>query len=162
MNNGVSIEMRAVLQFYQQSMVHPQIHEWLTKAQISTEAWSFSWELMGSHKTAEVQYFGANSLHVKISRFWHEVPPDQYDGLRSRLLDKIIEFGAGPKIVLTRLCVALSQTCIVMKRLITLSAKSNMYCDEKLIIAKSNMYCDEKISAKSNMYCDEKIDHSFS
>ncbi|VDI21228.1 Hypothetical predicted protein [Mytilus galloprovincialis] len=105
---------QAVLQFYQQSMVHPQIHEWLTKAQISTEAWSFSWELMGSHKTAEVQYFGANSLHVKISRFWHEVPPDQYDGLRSRLLDKIIEFGAGPKIVLTRLCVAISSLILHM------------------------------------------------
>ncbi|XP_052096308.1 importin-13-like isoform X1 [Mytilus californianus] len=105
---------QAVLQFYQQSMVHPQIHEWLTKAQISTEAWSFSWELMGSHKTAEVQYFGANSLHVKISRFWHEVPPDQYDGLQSRLLDKIIEFGAGPKIVLTRLCVAISSLILHM------------------------------------------------
>lgn len=105
---------QAVLQFYQQSMVHPQIHEWLTKAQISPEAWSFSWELLGSQKTPEVQYFGANSLHVKISRYWHEVPPDQYDGLRSKLLEKIVEFGAGPKIVLTRLCVTISSLILRM------------------------------------------------
>lgn len=38
----------------------------------------------------------------------HEVPQDQYDGLRSKLLEKIVEFGAGPKIVLTRLCVTVS------------------------------------------------------
>lgn len=105
---------QAVLQFYQQSMVHPQIHEWLTKAQISPQAWSFSWDLLGRQKTPEVQYFGANSLHVKISRYWHEVPLDQYDGLRSRLLEKIIEFGAGPKIVLTRLCVTISSLILNM------------------------------------------------
>lgn len=45
---------QAVLQFYQQSMVHPQIHEWLTKAQISPEAWSFSWELLGSQKVCVI------------------------------------------------------------------------------------------------------------
>ncbi|XP_069126278.1 importin-13-like [Argopecten irradians] len=99
---------QAVLQFYQTACLHHQVHQWLTAAQISPDAWSFCWELLGTDKNTEVQYFGANTLHVKISRYWFEVPEDQYEGLKTQLLERIIYFGNGPKIVLTRLCVALS------------------------------------------------------
>lgn len=105
---------QAVSQFYHQSVVQPHINDWLIKAQISSEAWAFCWELLDYQKPAEVQYFGANSLHVKISRYWNEVPAEQYDGLRNKLLQKIIEFGSGPKIVLTRLCVAVSSLILHM------------------------------------------------
>ena len=37
-----------------------------------------------------------------------EVPKDQYDNLRSRLMQKIMELCSGDKIVTTRLCVSVS------------------------------------------------------
>ena len=58
-----------------------------------------------------LSYFNDNLPHLLLyfcHYFRHEIPADQYDGLRNKLLEKIIEFGAGPKIVLTRLCVAVS------------------------------------------------------
>lgn len=37
-----------------------------------------------------------------------EVPHDQYDNLRTRLLQKIMELCSGDKIITTRLCVSVS------------------------------------------------------
>lgn len=56
----------------------------------------------------EVQFFGASTLHTKISRHWSDLPADQHEGLRTQLLSHILHFSQGPKMVLTRLCVALA------------------------------------------------------
>lgn len=56
----------------------------------------------------EVQFFGATTLHTKISRHWSDLPTDQHEGLRMQLLSHILNFSSGPKMVLTRLCVALA------------------------------------------------------
>ncbi|XP_041359281.1 importin-13-like [Gigantopelta aegis] len=98
---------QAVLQFYCNGNLHPEVHQWLTRAQISPQAWTFCWDLVQPDKGTEIQFFGASTLHVKISRFWHEVPPDQYESLKSRLMEKILQFVNGPKLVLTRLFVSL-------------------------------------------------------
>ncbi|KAH9499827.1 Importin-13 [Bulinus truncatus] len=99
---------QAVKQFYLNPSLQSDVHFWLTGAQISPQAWSFCWNLMAPNKGIEVQYYGASCLHVKIVRFWHEIPPDQYESLKSNLLQMIVQFALGPKIVLTRLCVGLS------------------------------------------------------
>lgn len=57
----------------------------------------------------EVQYFGASSLQIKISRFWHEIPADSYALFREKLIDAVMFYSSGPKIVLTRLCLAVSK-----------------------------------------------------
>ncbi|XP_064604586.1 importin-13-like [Liolophura sinensis] len=98
----------AVRQFYYDASLQREVHKWLTSAQVSPEAWSFSWELLGDNKSIEVQFFGASTLHVKIARYWKEVPHDQYLSLRTRLFERIFQFTTGPKMVLTRLCVAMS------------------------------------------------------
>ena len=54
----------------------------------------------------EVQYFGASSLQIKISRFWQEVPADSYVAFREKLINAVMFYADGPKIVLTRLCLA--------------------------------------------------------
>lgn len=56
----------------------------------------------------EVQFFGASTLHTKISRHWNDLPAEQHEGLRLQLLSHILSFSPGPKMVLTRLCVALA------------------------------------------------------
>lgn len=97
---------QAVLQFYRNSATQ-EAHQWLTLAQLSPQAWNFSWDLINQEKQHEVQFFGASCLAVKVSRCWNELNPEQYPQLRKRLLDIIVSY-TGPKIVLTRLCVAVS------------------------------------------------------
>lgn len=103
--NAANVE-QAVLQFYQSSATQ-ETHQWLTLAQISPQAWNFSWELIQPEKSPEVQFFGASCLAVKVSRSWSELKPEQYPALRKKLLDTIVSY-AGSKIVLTRICVAVS------------------------------------------------------
>lgn len=57
-----------------------------------------------------MQYFGASSLQIKISRFWQEIPADDYAAFREKLIDAVMFYANGPKIVLTRLCLAVSET----------------------------------------------------
>ncbi|XP_078316554.1 importin-13-like [Crassostrea virginica] len=106
---------QVVHQFYQNAGgQQPQIQQWLTLSQISPEAWSFCWDLLSPEKSVEVRFYGANTLYAKISRYWSEVPKDQYDNLRSRLMQKIMELCSGDKIVTTRLCVSLASLILHM------------------------------------------------
>ncbi|XP_066298980.1 importin-13-like [Branchiostoma lanceolatum] len=82
--------------------------KWLMAAQVSPQAWQFCWVLLHKEKAAEVQFFGANALYVKISHHWAELPADHYANLRTQLFQEILAFAGGPRMVLTRLCVALS------------------------------------------------------
>ncbi|XP_023152722.2 importin-13-like [Amphiprion ocellaris] len=86
--------------------------KWLTQAQTSARAWSFCWALLSPDKIPEVQFFGASTLHTKISRHWSDLPADQHESLRMQLLSHILHFSSGPKMVLTRLCVALASMAL--------------------------------------------------
>lgn len=88
--------------------------KWLMQAQVSPEAWHFSWLLLHMDKVPEIQYFGASALHIKISRYWNDIPADQYESLKSQLFTHITRFASGSKIVLTRLCVALASLALSM------------------------------------------------
>lgn len=103
---------KAVQNFYCNAEVQQEVHRWLTAAQVSPAAWSFCWQLLSPDKSLQVQYFGASSLHVKISRYWNEVPADQYESLRQQILEHIVTATNGPKLILTRLCVALSSLAL--------------------------------------------------
>lgn len=85
----------------------------LTKAQASREAWTFSWSFLSPSKPIEVQYFGASSLHLKISKYWSELNDNEEDkiSLRNRLLEALVMSltnQTGSRIVQTRLSVALA------------------------------------------------------
>ncbi|XP_072220397.1 importin-13-like [Leuresthes tenuis] len=86
--------------------------KWLTQAQASAQAWQFCWALLSPDKIPEVQFFGASTLHIKISRHWSDLPTDQHESLRVQLLSHILHFSSGPKMVLTRLCVALASIAL--------------------------------------------------
>ncbi|KAF6344724.1 importin-13 isoform X2 [Rhinolophus sinicus] len=88
--------------------------KWLMQAQVSPQAWHFSWQLLQPDKVPEIQYFGASALHIKISRYWSDIPTDQYESLKAQLFTQITRFASGSKIVLTRLCVALASLALSM------------------------------------------------
>ncbi|XP_064626443.1 importin-13-like isoform X2 [Lineus longissimus] len=103
---------KAVRQFYYEASAQQEAHAWLTTAQLSPDAWSFSWHLLMPDKGPEVQFFGASCLHVKISRYLHELPAEKLEELRKQLFERLLSFANGPKMVLTRLCVAMSALSI--------------------------------------------------
>uniref|UniRef100_A0A8C4WSP5 Importin-13 n=1 Tax=Eptatretus burgeri TaxID=7764 RepID=A0A8C4WSP5_EPTBU len=86
--------------------------KWLMRAQVSPEGWNFSWVLLSLDRAPEIQYFGANALQTKISRHWADIPAEQYEALRSQLSARIALFSDGPRMVLTRLCVALASLAL--------------------------------------------------
>ncbi|XP_072297244.1 importin-13-like [Eucyclogobius newberryi] len=86
--------------------------KWLTQAQASAQAWHFCWALLAPNKIPEVQFFGASTLHTKISRHWGDVPSEQHESLQTQLMSHILHFSSGPKMVLTRLCVALASLAL--------------------------------------------------
>nr|CAH7738201.1 unnamed protein product [Callosobruchus chinensis] len=106
--NGENL-VKAVTLFYR-SEAHQQAeaHQWLREAQNSPHAWSFVWELLSPLKSSEVQFFAATTLHTKLMKHWNEVPEDHYEVLKKRILESIINYAMGPKLVLNRLCIALS------------------------------------------------------
>lgn len=56
----------------------------------------------------EIQFFGASTLHLKISSNWDDLSSELCESLRSQLVTHVCHFALGPKMVLTRLCVALA------------------------------------------------------
>ncbi|XP_051989982.1 importin-13 isoform X2 [Xyrauchen texanus] len=95
--------------YYDPDMAKKNVaQKWLTQAQASPQAWHFCWALLHPGKLPEMQFFGASTLHAKISRHWSDLPTGQLDSLRSQLIAQVGQFASGPKMVLTRLCVALA------------------------------------------------------
>ncbi|XP_024129202.1 importin-13 [Oryzias melastigma] len=89
-----------------------EAQKWLTQAQASAQGWQWCWALLSSDKIPEVQFFGASTLHIKICRHWSDLPAEQHETLRTQLLSQILHFSAGPRMVLTRLCVALASMAL--------------------------------------------------
>nr|XP_055058873.1 importin-13 [Misgurnus anguillicaudatus]XP_055058875.1 importin-13 [Misgurnus anguillicaudatus] len=95
--------------YYDPNMSQKNVaQKWLTQAQASPQAWHFCWALLLPDKVPEIQFFGASTLHVKISRYWSDLPAGHLDSLLSQLIAQVGQFASGPKLVLTRLCVALA------------------------------------------------------
>ncbi|XP_067219751.1 importin-13 [Chanodichthys erythropterus] len=112
--NAEEFTVEAVERALQQLYYDPDMdkknvaQKWLTQAQASPQAWHFCWALLQPDKVPEIQFFGASTLHAKISRHWSDLPTGQLDSLRSQLIAQVGQFASGPKMVLTRLCVALA------------------------------------------------------
>ncbi|XP_053739702.1 importin-13-like [Synchiropus splendidus] len=99
--------------YFDPDMEHKNLaQKWLTHAQASTQAWQFCWALLSPDKLPEVQFFGASTLHTKISRHWSDLPSTEHENLRMQLLSNILHFSSGPKMLLTRLCVALASMAL--------------------------------------------------
>ncbi|XP_055544547.1 importin-13 [Wyeomyia smithii] len=124
----------AVLTFYQ-SGTHKQedTHQWLQQIQESPHAWSFCWELMQLNKPSEIQFFGAITLHSKLTKFWGEVPKEAHNEFKQKLLESIVMFGNGPKIVLSQLCISLSVFIVhMLEHPTVIEEVTGMFLNEQL------------------------------
>lgn len=101
---------QAINLFYKsQSTDQAQLNDYLTSQQRDPAAWSWLWGFLDFSKSVEVQFFGAVTLHQKLSKNWQEVPQSMHNELKEKILQKIVEFGsAGTKLVLNRLCMSVS------------------------------------------------------
>uniref|UniRef100_A0A182NUZ9 Importin-13 n=1 Tax=Anopheles dirus TaxID=7168 RepID=A0A182NUZ9_9DIPT len=133
MDEVQSIEA-AVLSFYRGgSEQQKETHKWLQHVQNSPHAWSFCWELMQLNKPSEIQFFGAITLNSKLRGDWAEVPKEAHHELKQKLLETIVVFGNGPKIVLNRLCISLGLFIVHMLRHPTVIEEvTNMFLHEQL------------------------------
>ena len=84
--------------FYATSQVtnefKPQLDQWLKQAQNSPEAWQFSWQLIDLGKSINCQFYGASCLYTKVSKYLNDVPTDQYDILKNKLLEKLLLYAS--------------------------------------------------------------------
>uniref|UniRef100_A0A1A9UDV4 Importin N-terminal domain-containing protein n=1 Tax=Glossina austeni TaxID=7395 RepID=A0A1A9UDV4_GLOAU len=110
----VRLEEAAEVFYRSTSQEQAHLREWFTKVQLSAQAWQFSWQLMQLGKSQEAQFFDAIALHSKPMKFWHEVSAENRDELKQKILETIVQFPGGPKLVLRRLRIALSAYTVHM------------------------------------------------
>ncbi len=106
---------RVVKEFYSGGAGDANLNEWLNKAQASPQAWTFTWELLAPHKSAEVQFFGANALVMKVTKCFHEINAADFPVLRDRLVQLFRSYAAAagaPKVIVVRLSVAVASLMI--------------------------------------------------
>jgi hypothetical protein len=72
----------------------PQLDQWLKSAQNSPEAWVFSWQLIDMNKSINSQFYGSSCLYNKVSKYLEDVPADQYDLLKNKLLEKLLLYAS--------------------------------------------------------------------
>lgn len=111
MENLENLEQAVNLFYKSQSIDQRQLNEYLTSAQRDPTAWKWLWSFLDGTKSVEVQFFGAVTLHHKLSKNWQEVPQTSHNELKDKILQKIVEFGGdgATKLVLNRLCMSVSR-----------------------------------------------------
>ncbi|KAJ2697325.1 hypothetical protein H4218_004019 [Coemansia sp. IMI 209128] len=91
------------LQSFAQALSVPtqEALEALPHFQRQAEAWGFAFELLGS-SSINCRFYGAHTLHVKISRDWDTLDAEGQAGLRGELLRVVVEQSDGPLNVLNK------------------------------------------------------------
>lgn len=103
MKMEVSVEQveQVVIEFFRDPAKSGH-NAWLMQAQHSSHAWTFAWPLLDPRKPEEVQFFAGNTVYMKVSRYWQEVPKEEYEPLKIKILNLIAQY-SNSKIVLNRL-----------------------------------------------------------
>src|SRR5699024_1485760 len=69
----------------------------LTSAQNSNQAWTFVWPLLQKDKSVNVQYFGASTLYVKISKHFFELDQNSQTEIRQRIVEYLMSYLNSPE-----------------------------------------------------------------
>ena len=88
--------------------------EWLNSFRCTNEAWMLCHTLLAAptNVSEEVLYFAAQTLHTKIRSDFEQLPKSQTAALCQSIIQHVCKFSAGPKNVLTKLCLALSALAV--------------------------------------------------
>jgi hypothetical protein len=129
----------------------PQLDQWLKMAQNSPQAWTFSWQLVEANKSAECQFYAASCLYTKVSKYIGDVPVDEYDTLKNKLLEKLILYAS--------MSVVQQQVRLVQRKLNSTLAKLALYliedqwqqCVIDIMQTIPNLNVDESTMDKSQL-----------
>ena len=88
--------------------------EWLNSFRCTNEAWVLCHTLLAAPTNVgeEVLYFAAQTLHTKIRSDFEQLPSNTHGQLCQSIIQHVCKFSAGPKNVLTKLCLALSALAV--------------------------------------------------
>uniref|UniRef100_A0A2S2NNI7 Importin-13 n=1 Tax=Schizaphis graminum TaxID=13262 RepID=A0A2S2NNI7_SCHGA len=97
----------ALAEFYCNQNV--EVHKILLDFQNSVDAWNLVWSMLDTSKPHEIQFFGATTLHIKITKQWLQLKRTDYMLLRDKILDTLIKYynSSGPTNVINKLCYCL-------------------------------------------------------
>ncbi|XP_050436446.1 importin-13 [Adelges cooleyi] len=97
----------ALAEFYCNQNV--EVHKMLLEFQNSADAWNLVWDMLHTSKPHEVQFFGATTLHIKITKQWLQLKRTDYILLRDKIMDTLIKYYncTGPSNVTNKLCYCL-------------------------------------------------------
>ncbi|KAI9189513.1 hypothetical protein H9P43_000946 [Blastocladiella emersonii ATCC 22665] len=86
-----------------------QAQQFLLEVQQDPAAWSLGWMCLQQPNHLELQYFGAQTVHIKVSRDFATLPEESYDAIREELFEGLFRACAPgtPPAVMRRLCFAL-------------------------------------------------------
>lgn len=91
-----------------------QTNQLLINLQKSKEAWLFVWQLMEKNRSINVQYFGASSLYVKLTKYHYELDTNNYRQIWMKIIENLISYMENPEfnLITTKLISCLA-VCIV-------------------------------------------------
>ncbi len=90
-------------------------NDWLTSFRFTEEAWMIAHTLLArgpQQVRPEVLFFAAQTLHEKLRHDFDQLPPQSLPQLCQSIIAHVYRFSAGPKNVLTKLCLALSALAV--------------------------------------------------
>ncbi|XP_025404966.1 importin-13 [Sipha flava] len=98
---------RALAEFYCNQNI--EVHKMLLEFQNSVDAWNLVWNMLDTSKPHEIQFFGATTLHIKITKQWLQLKQSDYMLLRDKIMDTLIKYynSTGPSNVTNKLCYCL-------------------------------------------------------
>ncbi|XP_050535319.1 importin-13 [Daktulosphaira vitifoliae] len=104
---SLEIIERALAEFYCNQNV--EVHKMLLEFQNTTDAWNLLWDMLEISKPREVQFFGATTLHIKITKQWLQLKRTDYVLLRDKIMDTLIKYynSTGPSNITNKLCYSL-------------------------------------------------------
>ncbi|KAK9474778.1 armadillo-type protein [Dipodascopsis tothii] len=95
------------------SRTKEQANQYLEQFQKSEQAWSVTYTVLSSGTaSAEAKVFAAQTLRSKIVYDMHQLAPGPRLQLRDSILGLLATYKAGPKVIVTQLCVALASLAL--------------------------------------------------
>ncbi|KAL7747197.1 hypothetical protein RI367_007408 [Sorochytrium milnesiophthora] len=87
-----------------------QCQSWMLAVQRDESAWHWAWNCLRQSQNVNVQFFGAQTLQVKLARDWDTLPADSAGSMRDGLIEAIAFFSdkAASSMVMRKLCLALT------------------------------------------------------
>ncbi|TPX34037.1 hypothetical protein SmJEL517_g03188 [Synchytrium microbalum] len=112
--DGTMSQVELAIQQLYSSLAPGQVQRaqvWLQTLQKQPQAWNLALQCLNS-QSPNTRFYGSQTLAIKIVQDWESLTEEERSGLRDELLKQVTRASNGPRFVLTKLCVALTEYAI--------------------------------------------------